>query len=266
MVHTNNHHHEDHGHDHVESPSVFEVALKSKREVAEGTMAFFFEKPENFSFRAGQHIEMKLIKPPETDAEGNSRMFSLVNSPSENYIIIATRMRDTAFKRVLGKIPIGGKVTIENPHGSFLLQNDTSKPAVFLIGGIGITPVFSMIKEATEKKLPHRLVLFYSNKRPEDAPFLPQLQSLAQQNPNFKLIATMTEVEKSTPIKSGSKAEWNGEIGYIDQVMLRKYLNNLQIPIYYISGPPGMVAAMRKLLTDSGVNEDNIRTEEFSGY
>lgn len=259
MTHAHDHHHDDHGHHHSGLADIFEVALKNKKEIAEGTTAFFFEKPERFTFRAGQHVEMKLIHPPETDGEGNSRMFSLVNSPSEDMIIIATRMRDTAFKRVLGHIPIGGKVTIENPHGSYMLHNDSSKPAVFLIGGIGITPVFSMIKDATEKKLPHRLFLFFSNKRPEDAPFLAELEQLTKQNPNFKLIATMTEPEKS-------KAVWNGETGYIDQAMLQKYLDNLQIPIYYISGPPAMVVAMRKLLTDSGVNEDNIRTEEFSGY
>jgi len=259
MSNSHDHHHDDHGHHHTEAPKIFEVVLKNKKEVAEGATAFFFEKPEGFTFRAGQHIEMKLINPPETDAEGNSRMFSLVNSPFEDSIVIATRMRDTAFKRVLGQIPIGGKVTVENPHGSFMLHNDSSKPAVFLIGGIGITPIFSMIKDATEKKLPHRLVLFYSNKRPEDAAFLQELEILARQNHNFKLIATLTESEKS-------KTTWNGETGHIDQAMLHKYVDDLQIPIYYISGPPVMVAAMRKLLTDSGVNEDNIRTEEFSGY
>lgn len=259
MDHTNDHHHDDHEHHHSESLDIFEVALKNKKEVAQGTVAFFFEKPEEFTFRAGQHIEMKLINPPEIDAEGNSRMFSLVNSPADDDVIIATRMRDTAFKRVLGQLKIGGKVTIENPHGSFILHNDTAKPAVFLIGGIGITPVLSMIKAATESNLPHKLLLFYSNKRPEDTPFLSELQNLAKQNPDFTLVATMTEPDKS-------KTAWTGKTGYIDQKMLQKYLDDLQIPIYYISGPPTMVAAMRKLLTDSGVNEDNIRTEEFSGY
>lgn len=102
---TDNHdqHHDDHGHHHGGVAEVFTVALKDKKEIAEGTMAFFFEMPANFSFRAGQHGEMKLINPPETDEEGNNRMFSLVNSPSEDTVIIATRMRDTAFKRMLGK-------------------------------------------------------------------------------------------------------------------------------------------------------------------
>jgi ferredoxin-NADP reductase len=69
----------------------------------------------------------------------------------------------------------------------------------------------------------------------------------------------MTGMEKSN-------REWHEETGYVTQAMLAKYIDDLTIPIYYIAGPRGMVAAMRKTLTESGVNDDNIRTEEFSGY
>jgi ferredoxin-NADP reductase len=91
----------------------FEVALRDKRQAAEGTIAFVFEKPKDFHFKAGQHVRMTLIDPPETDSEGSSRFFSLANSPQEKDLIIAMRMRDTAFKRVLGRMQIGEKVLIE---------------------------------------------------------------------------------------------------------------------------------------------------------
>ena len=115
----------------------------------------------------------------------------------------AMRMRDTAFKRVLGRMQVGKKVLMQmrlnNPHESFALHDpsDAARPAVFLIGGIGIVPAFSMIKDAIERKLPHTIYLFYSNRRPEDAPFLTELQQLAKQNSTFNFIATMTEPEKS---------------------------------------------------------------------
>lgn len=248
-------HHEHAGHDH----DPVAVTLKKRETVAEGTMAFYFEKPVGASFRAGQHLDVMLIDPPETDAEGNGRTFSLASSPSESDLEIATRMRDTAFKRVLKNMEIGSVARISPPHGSFTLHNDVTKPAVFLIGGIGITPVLSIIKDATERTLPHHLVLFYSNKRPEDAAFLKELEELAEANPNFTFIPTMTEAEKSAE-------PWTGEKGYIDRPMLERHLDDLQSNIYYLSGPPAMVAAMRKLLTDSGVNEDSIKSEEFSGY
>ncbi len=241
----------------------YEVALKEKKQLAEGTIAFVFEKPNRFHFQAGQHIRMTLIHPPETDSEGNSRFFSLANAPQEKDLVIAMRMRDTAFKRVLERMPIGDKVRIEillkSPHGSFTLHDDPSKPAVFLIGGIGIVPAFSMIKDATERKLPHKIFLFYSNRRPEDAPFLGELENLAKQNPAFKLIATMTRPEKSAKT-------WRGETGYIDHSMLERYVDDLQSPIYYLAGLPEMVNAMKIVLKDSGVNEENRRAEEFSGF
>jgi ferredoxin-NADP reductase len=241
----------------------YEVALKEKKQLAEGTIAFVFEKPNGFHFQAGQHIRMTLIHPPETDSEGNSRFFSLANSPQEKDLVIAMRMRDTAFKRVLGRMQIGDKVRIEillnSPHGSFTLHDDPSKPAVFLIGGIGIVPAFSMIKDATERKLPHEIFLFSSNRRPEDAPFLDELENVAKQNPSFKLIATMTDPEKSAKT-------WRGETGYIDHSMLGRYVDDLKSPIYYLAGLPEMVSAMKTVLIDSGVSEENIRAEEFTGF
>lgn len=241
----------------------YEVALKNKKQIAEGTYTFVFEKPKGFQFRAGQHIRMTLINPPETDNEGDSRFFSLASTPQEKDLVIAMRMRDTAFKRVLGKMQIGDKVKTEmrldNPHGSFTLHRDGSKPAIFIIGGIGIVPAFSMIKDAIERKLPHQIYLFYSNRRVEDAPFLEELKNLAKQNPSFKLIATMTEMEKSAK-------SWQGETRKINYSMLNKYLDNLESSIYYIAGLPEMVSTMKTLLKDSGVNEDNIRAEEFTGF
>src|SRR6266487_4480487 len=252
---------------HVRPPSMkrvaYEVALKEKKQLAEGTIAFVFEKPNGFHFKAGQHIRMTLMNPPETDSEGNSRFFSLANSPQEKDLVIAMRMRDTAFKRVLGRMQIGDKVRIEillkSPHASFTLHDDPSKPAVFLIGGIGIVPAFSLIKDATERKLPHPLFLFYSNRRPEHAPFLDELENLAKQNPSFKLMATMTKPEKSAKT-------WRGGTGYIDHSMLERYVDDLKSPIYYIAGLTEMVNAMKTVLKDSGVNENNIRAEEFSGF
>jgi len=243
--------------------AAFEIALKGEKQIAEGTMAFIFEKPEGFRFKAGQHLRMTLINPPETDSEGDSRFFSLASTPQDPDIVIAMRMRDTAFKRVLKNMQIGEKVRIQImldvPHGAFALHDDSSKPAVFIVGGIGIVPAFSMIKDATERKLPHKLFLFYSNRRLEDAPFLEELQKLAQQNPSFRLIATMTEAEKSAK-------SWEGERGFINHAMLTKYLDDLQSPMYYVSGLPEMVSAMKKMLADSGVKENNIHAEEFTGF
>lgn len=241
----------------------FEVALKDKKQIAEGTWAFVFEKPEGFHFKAGQHIRMTLINPPATDSKGNSRFWSLTSTPQEPDLVFAMRMGQSAFKRVLKEMKIGEKaflqILLDVPHGAFALHDDASKPAVFLIGGIGIVPAYSMIKDAIERKLAHKIFLFYSNRRPEDAPFLDELEQFAKQNPNFKLIATMTEPEKSAKL-------WQGEMGFINQDMLKKYVNDLQAPMYYIAGLPEMASAMKELLANVGVKEDQIQAEEFTGF
>ena len=233
--------------------------LVRREEVAEGTMAFHFERPSGFNFKAGQFADVTLINPPETDAEGNTRTFSIASPPFENELMFTTRMRDTAFKRSLKKVPLATKVKIGSAAGSFTLHKNRAKPAVFLAGGIGITPFLSILRQSDHDRLPHPLYLFYSNRRPEDAAFLETLQSLETTNPNFRLICTMTEMAKSTK-------EWKGETALIDKEMLSRHLAILQGPIYYIAGPPAMVAAMRQTLVSAGVDEDDIRSEEFAGY
>jgi ferredoxin-NADP reductase len=241
----------------------YEVVLKGKKQIAEDTMSFTFEKPKGFKFKAGQHIRMTLLDPPETDTEGDSRFLSLASTPGDKDLLIAMRMRDTAFKRVLRDMPVGSKVLIQIllgvPHGAFALHEDASRPAVYIVGGIGIVPAYSMIKDAAERKLPHKLYLFYSNRRPEDAPFLGELARLSEQNPNFKLIATMTEPEKAA-------SRWDGLTGRIDSNLLRKYIDDLNAPIYYISGLPEMVSAMKAMLKSAGVSESSVQAEEFTGF
>jgi ferredoxin-NADP reductase len=238
---------------------IYKTRLQRREEIADGTMAFHFEKPGGFAFKAGQFGDFTLINPVETDAEGNIRGFSLASAPYEGDLMLATRMRDTAFKRVLRTMEIGAEVSLDAPYGSFTLHNNARIPAVFLTGGIGVTPVRSIVLQAAHDNLPHRIFLFDSNRRPEDAAFLDDLMEAQEKNPNYTFIGTMTEMEKS-----GTR--WDGETGYITKAMLEKYVGDLTLPIYYLAGPASMVAVMRKTLNEAGVDDDNIRTEEFSGY
>jgi ferredoxin-NADP reductase len=233
--------------------------LKDRKEVAEGTMAFWFERPSGWAFKAGQYLDMTLLDPPESDAEGNVRSFSIASAPHEDALMVATRMRDTAFKRVLRTMPLGTAVKIEGPSGDLILQNDFTRTAAFLAGGIGITPFRSIVHWAAKEKAPNRIVLFYCNRRPEDAPFLVELQSLERDNPKYKLIASMTEMEKS-------HRPWNGETGLISQEMLGRHLKGATSPIYYIAGPPAMVKGLHEMLSKAGIIDDDIRAEEFGGY
>jgi ferredoxin-NADP reductase len=244
----------------------FMAKLKERQEVAENTMAFQFEKPVAWSFKAGQFIDITILNPPETDAEGNTRGFSIASAPHEPVIMVASRLRNTAFKRVLKSMPFDSEVKIEGPFGNLTLHNNASRPAVFLTGGIGITPFRSILLHAAKEKLPHRIFLFYSSRRPEGAAFLEELQALQQQNPKYRIVATMTDMETSHQL-------WNGEVGPINFQMLDRYLRVGVSPewhtaglIYYIAGPPSMVRDFQTMLANAGIDSDDIRTEEFAGY
>src|ERR1039458_383495 len=92
--------------------------LIRRAEGAEGTVAFHFQQPSGFSFRAGQFADVTLTDPPETDAKGNTRTFSIASPPFANELVFTTRMRDTAFKRSLKRVSLTAEVKISPAAGS----------------------------------------------------------------------------------------------------------------------------------------------------
>jgi ferredoxin-NADP reductase len=235
------------------------VTLEDRKQVAQDTMAFWFHVVgAGYIFRAGQNAAFTLLDPSETDAAGNIRTLSVASSPNApTSLMVAMRMRTSAFKNSLKMAPLGVKLRVSSPMGSFTLHRDSSKPAVFLVGGIGITPVLSILAHATEEGAPHRIHLFYSNHDPGKVAFLKELQMWQNRNANFTFVPTVTATNGSS---------WSYERGRIDSEMLARHLSETHGPVYYVCGPAEMVAAMQKLLGHLGVDEDSIRSEEFGGY
>ena len=214
------------------------------------------------TFKAGQFMDLTLLDPSETDAEGNTRGFSINSAPDDPELIFTTRLRDTAFKRVLRSLPLGTGVQLDGPFGNFTLHKNESRPAVLLAGGIGITPFRSFVRRAAHENLGPRILLLYSNRRPEDAPFLDELYELERKNRRFTFVPTMTRI-------SDSRASWTGETGRIDPGMILRHTKRsatFENAIYYIAGPPQMVAGLHAVVRNLGIDDDDIRTEDFAGY
>jgi len=236
----------------------YEMTLVDRQRVARETMAFWFDAGTNFEFRAGQHADFVFTQPCVGIASDNSRTFSLASPPQEKGpIMIAMRMRKTDFKNALMAAALGTKFIVSRSSGSFTLHRDITRPAVFLAGGIGITPIRSILQQAAQDRLPHKLYLFYSNREADDAAFFDEFEGMSMQNPNFLLISTLT---------GHRTLAWPYEKGHINREMLMRYLLGLQGPIYYVAGPSGMVTAMTDLLRSSGVSDDDVKTEEFGNY
>ncbi len=236
-----------------------ETRLLRSEPLAEGTMGFWFARPQGFDYRAGQNGQFTLLDAKEFDGFGPTRTFTFASAPHEPELLVATRMRDTAFKRTLRFASPGLRIGLEGPNGLMVLHDDAARPAVFIAGGIGVTPFLSMARHAAHARLPHRLWMLYSNRRPEDAPFLRELQELAAANRNFRFVPTMTEIEKS-------RTPWSGETGVVNAAMIERHLRGVERPIYYLAGPPGMVMGMQSMLEALGVPLEDVRDEEFYGY
>jgi ferredoxin-NADP reductase len=232
--------------------------IKEKREVAKGTLMVVFDLlGEEVDFQPGQYFWVTLLDPPYDDEKGPRRHITVVTSPNERGVLgLCTRLRDSAFKRSLAEMPVGADVDVEPPKGNFLLPKETDTPYVFIAGGIGITVFRCMLQYIHEEKLPYRVTLVYSNRDRESTAFLDELTQLERDNPNFRLVVTMTDDDG-----------WQGETRRIDADMLRDHLTeDLNSFTYLIAGPPEMVEGVAETLKNAGIPEEQAHAARFSGY
>jgi ferredoxin-NADP reductase len=232
--------------------------IKDKVEVARGTLFVTFDlRGEEVEFRPGQYFWVTLLDPPYDDEKGARRHITVVTSPTERGILgLATRLRDSAFKRSLDELPIGTEVDVEHPKGEFVLPDDPDRPYVFIAGGIGITVFRSMLRYVADEQLPYRVTLLYSNRDRESTAFMDELQQLERAIPGLRVVYTMT-----------GDPSWEGETRRIDADFLRDQLGGeLLTSTYLVAGPPPMVEGVVEALQLAGVPEEQIRPDRFSGY
>lgn len=235
---------------------IHQLKLLNQFVAARNTVVLQFTKPEGFIFKPGQYGGFTLINPTETDSSGITRRFSLLSTPDDPHIAIVTRIQQSAFKRVLISLPIGSEIKFAGPTGNFILHEDINIPAVFIAGGIGIAPFYSMLKYVIQHEKERQCYLFYGNQCEADTAFFEELSRLAKEHTHFKLI----------PVFNQPSNTWQGETGFITHTILKKYIPNLSLPIYYVCGSPAMVTVLQETLAEMGIDEQKIRVEDFPGY
>lgn len=222
-------------------------------------MTFRFSR-EGIDYTAGQYAYFKLDG-VENDSKGAIRHFSIASSPTEQgYVMISTRIRETPYKQRLASLKEGTKITGWGAEGEFVLHDDYSKPAVFLSGGIGVTPFRSMIKYATDRQLPLKIVMFDSNRNEQNILYKDEFDDWSAKNKNLQVVYTITDEDSRG---------WTGEKGRIDKAMITRHLDKdeLDKSIFYVCGPPGMLKAMQDLLKNElQVPDNRVKVEEFTGY
>lgn len=215
------------------------LKIKKIRLEANNYFSLILQKPDNFNFYPGQYLDIEL---PVKDKNDSTRAFTIASSPTENHLMITTKIGLSTFKKALAKLQPGDIIKSSHPVGTFTL--DDSTPAYFIAGGIGITPFRSMIKYAIDRKLSTPITLIYSNSN-DNFLFKEELNLWGKKLPNLKIIYIVTSRD-----------------GQLTQLPSTNY----KLPIYYLAGPPGMVDDFARMLLNLGVSDVNIRYDRFDGY
>ncbi len=249
------------------APRDFSLPFLKKEQIAHDAYSFYFSAKggppaspaggSGWDFLPGQFVRMTLDV-PNPDERGNSRTFSIASSPLEkDYLMITTRIIQSAFKKTLANLTPGVEVKFFGPNGRFVFDENETKPHIFLAGGIGITPFRSMLVFAAAKNLSTRITLFVSFSKIEEVAFHEKLTGISGDHPNIKTIYTVTHSEGSS---------WQGETGRISEELIKEYCPDFSTSLFYISGPPAMVDGMIEIVKNLNVPDDQVRKEKFVGY
>jgi ferredoxin-NADP reductase len=211
-----------------------------------------FFRPNSFEYKPGQWMNVTI----QTKKQKLRKHFTMSSSPTEkNFIELTKKLTGHPFANALDALEPGDKVEIDAPYGEFILDEKASKIGM-LSGGIGITPLRSMCKYATDQKLENSIILLYGNNTVKDIAFRKEFEELQKVNSNLNVVHTLAKPPSS----------WNGYSGYIDAEIIRQEIPDYQKRQFYTCGPPSMVDAMQKLLEELKIPKSQMKTENFAGY
>ena len=218
-----------------------------------GIKTFILEPKEKYKFIAGQYASFSIKK----DERTISRIFSISCAPEKETISFTTIISESDFKQEINKYTGGEEIEVSKPMGDFTLEKSKGKEIVFLAGGIGITPVKSMIDHLSHVSEQPTITLLYGNKTFDRIVFKKELENYKAELNNFKLVHILS-MEENVP--SGA------EKGRIDSQIFQKYISNVANKIVYIVGPPAFVEGMKLVTKEMHLLKINVITENFTGY
>ncbi len=223
------------------------LKIKDIKKYFDKYLCLILERPQDlpagrqgFHFYAGQYLDIKL---PVKDPSGDTRAFTISSSPTEDFLMVTPKKGISPFKKFVEKLQVGDKIESSHPAGTFIL--DETENAVFIAGGVGITPFRSIIKYVADNELQTSITLIYSN---SDNNFLfkEELEGWKSNLPNLTIIYY--------------NSSQNGRLNSLNT----KYL--IPNTIYYLAGSHSFVNAVALMLIESGIEEINIRYDRFDGY
>jgi ferredoxin-NADP reductase len=212
--------------------------------------SFIFPRPDGLDYKAGQWMYVNIR------IGGASKMhhFTISASPTEHYLMFTKKITDSEYSKALDSYKGGEWFKLWGPFGEFTFSGEHPKLG-FLSGGIGITPLRSILRYIVDKNLPTDVKMLYANKTEADIVFRDELDQMQQQDKNIKIEHVLTRAP-----------DWKGLKGHVNAQMIKEQIPDYKERIFYICGPPSMNAALNKELKVLGMTDDEIRLEDFTGY
>ena len=227
-----------------------ETSILAVLEETTDIRTFRMTRPQGFDFTAGQFVPVRI----SVDGKPHVRCYSISSAPeARGYVEISVRRQGLVSTTLHATLRTGSRLLIGRPAGQFVYPAGDDRPLALLAGGIGITPLLSMLRHALSSDPARSIVLLYSSRNPQATAFYAELQVIAQRHPQVRIVMTMSD--PMTP------APWR--CGRIDAQLVRQYVPHPSHAIFCICGPTPMMTAMEQMLTAEGVPRDQIRTENF---
>ncbi|MFH1768481.1 MAG: FAD-dependent oxidoreductase [Candidatus Omnitrophota bacterium] len=231
------------------------AVLIEKIKRTQTVLSLRFKPEERIDFLPGQFLQLIFDQENKSNQSLN-KYLSFSCAPSKDYIEVTKRLSDSQFSQRLVELKEGDLVLVKGPMGSCVFKEDYSKIA-FLIGGIGITPVISILEHIVDKQLPSDVVLLYSNRSEEETAFKSELDALSKRNQEIKVNYIVTSCEPKNK---------DCLFGKIDRDNVLVHVVDYKRRIFFIFGPPVMVAAMQRICVEIGCIKEMVKTENFIGY
>jgi glycine betaine catabolism B len=234
----------------------FTSALLEKISRSADTTSYRFSRPSDYMFTAGQWFTVTL----QTPAGPLDHHFSHADSPTESFIELTTRLTGSEFKNTLDALPVGAEAEIEGAYGRFLFGYDLPKIA-FLTGGIGVTPVRSMLRYLADtggegRAKGQEVVVFYGSMTEDGIVYRNEFDEFERAIEGLRVVHVITNPTES----------WKGYGGFINAEIVRAELADPGAWTYYIVGPPPMITAMDKVMSQLEIPREQTVIESFAGY
>lgn len=229
------------------------ITFDHSREEAENIRTFLFKPEQKIHFTAGQFAEWT-IKHKNPDNRGQRRWFTISTSPNDNLVGFTTKLdqdRKSTFKSHLSKLQPGDQIDISQPMGDFVLPKLIQTPLVFVAGGIGITPFYSILQWLAETKEERDIKMIYGVNNEDEIVF----------QDTFDLSRVQPTIVVSNP-----SSAWGGERGLISAELIMDLAKPSEDTLVYVSGPEPMVEKLETDLKKAGLDKKQFVGDFFPNY